>query len=108
MHAVTGHIVETCVGEEMGTIVLDDLKCIREHGSGETRNHGRAGALELHTLGRSIGSLECSPTERAWRASQSSNRANTTSVEHAGDVAEFLPTVVVVAVSTRAQSGALP
>jgi putative transposase len=41
-------MVDTCVEKRIGTIVLGDLKGIREQGNGEVRNHGKAGNLKLH------------------------------------------------------------
>jgi len=48
LHAVTRRIVDTCVKKGIGTIVLGDLKGIRQQGGGESRNHGKAGNLKLH------------------------------------------------------------
>jgi putative transposase len=48
LHAVTRRMVDTCVEKRIGTIVLGDLKGIREQGNGEVRNHGKAGSLKLH------------------------------------------------------------
>jgi putative transposase len=48
LHAVTRRMVDTCVEKGIGTIVLGDLKGIREQGNGEARNHGKAGNLKLH------------------------------------------------------------
>jgi putative transposase len=48
LHAVTRRIVDTCVEKRIGTIILGDLKGIRQQNNGETRNHGRAGNLKLH------------------------------------------------------------
>ncbi len=49
LHAVTRRIVDTCVEKGIGTIVLGDLKGIRQQRNGGARNHGRAGNLKLHT-----------------------------------------------------------
>jgi putative transposase len=49
LHAVTRHIVDTCVEKGVGIIVLGDLKGIRRQANGEARSHGKAGNLKLHT-----------------------------------------------------------
>jgi putative transposase len=48
LHAVSRRIVDVCIEKGIGTIILGDLKGIRQRSSGETRNHGRAGNLKLH------------------------------------------------------------
>ncbi|MBU1749877.1 MAG: transposase [Chloroflexi bacterium] len=48
LHAATRHIVNTCIEKGIGTIVLGDLKGIRQQASGESRNHGKVGNLKLH------------------------------------------------------------
>lgn len=49
LHTVTRHIVDNGIEKGIGTIVLGDLKGIREHADGKDRNWGRAGNLKLHT-----------------------------------------------------------
>jgi len=48
LYAVTRRIVDTCVEKGIGTIVLGDLKGIRQQEGRESRNHGKAGNLKLH------------------------------------------------------------
>jgi len=48
LHAVTRRIVDMCVKKGIGTIVLGELKGIRQQEGGESRNHGKAGNLKLH------------------------------------------------------------
>jgi len=48
LHTVTKRIVDTCIQREIGTIVLGDLKGIRQDANGEVRNHGKAGNFKLH------------------------------------------------------------
>lgn len=48
LHAVTRRIVGTCVKKGIGTIVLGDLKGIRQQPGGETHSWGKAGNLKLH------------------------------------------------------------
>ena len=48
LHAVTRHIVDTCVEKRVGVIVLGDLKGIRQQANGKPCSHGRAGNLKLH------------------------------------------------------------
>ena len=48
LHAVTRHIVDTCVEKGIGIIVSGDLKGIRQQANGEARNRGKAGNLKLH------------------------------------------------------------
>ena len=40
--------MDTCIKKGIGTIVLGDLRGIRQQGNGEARNHGKAGNLKLH------------------------------------------------------------
>jgi len=48
LHAITRHIVDTCIEKRVGTIVLGDLRGVREQADGTPRNIGRAGNLKLH------------------------------------------------------------
>ena len=40
--------MDTCVEKGVGTVVLGDLKGIRQQTNGESRNYGKAGNLKLH------------------------------------------------------------
>jgi len=48
-HTLSKHIVQRCVGEGVGTIVVGDLSDIREGGNGESKNWGKHGNLDLHS-----------------------------------------------------------
>ena len=48
-HTLSQHIVARCVEEEVGTIVVGDLSGIREDESGEVRDWGTHGNLDLHS-----------------------------------------------------------
>ncbi|TKX74480.1 transposase [Halorubrum sp. GN11_10-6_MGM] len=49
-HTLSKHIVERCVEEGVGTIVVGDLSGIREdHNTNESKNWGRHGNLDLHS-----------------------------------------------------------
>jgi putative transposase len=49
-HTLSKHIVERCVDEEVGTIVVGDLSGIREdEEAGESKNWGKHGNLDLHS-----------------------------------------------------------
>jgi transposase len=48
LHTLSKHIVERCIGEEIGTIAIGDLSDIREDDDGEARNWGRSGNKKLH------------------------------------------------------------
>ena len=49
-HTLSKHIVERCVDEGVGTIVVGDLSGIREdEANGESKNWGKHGNLDLHS-----------------------------------------------------------
>ena len=48
-HALSRHIVDQCVEEEVGTIVVGDLSGIREDESDEVKDWGPHGNLDLHS-----------------------------------------------------------
>ena len=49
-HTLSKHIVQRCVEEEVGTIVVGDLSGIREdEENGEVKNWGKHGNLDLHS-----------------------------------------------------------
>ncbi|WP_178917828.1 RNA-guided endonuclease TnpB family protein [Natronomonas gomsonensis] len=49
-HTLSKHIVQRCVGEGVGTIVVGDLSGIREDKeNGESKNWGKHGNLDLHS-----------------------------------------------------------
>jgi transposase, IS605 OrfB family, central region len=49
-HTLSKHIVQRCVDEDVGTIVVGDLSGIRENeGHGESKNWGKHGNLDLHS-----------------------------------------------------------
>lgn len=50
IHTLSRHIVQRCVDEEVGTIVMGDLSGIREdEENGEPKNWGKHGDLDLHS-----------------------------------------------------------
>jgi len=48
LHALSKHIVERCVEEDIGTIAIGDLKYIRKKENGKNRNWGKSGNKKLH------------------------------------------------------------
>lgn len=48
LHTLSKHIVERCVEEGVGTIVVGDLSDIRKEVDGESRNWGKDGNKKLH------------------------------------------------------------
>jgi putative transposase len=48
LHSLAKHVVERCIGHEVGRIAIGDLSEIREDKNGESRNWGRSGNKKLH------------------------------------------------------------
>jgi putative transposase len=59
-HTLSTHLVERCVEKGVGTIAIGDLGGIRDDDSGETKDWGRHGNLDLHSwaFDRFTGMLE--------------------------------------------------
>ncbi len=47
-HSLAKHIVERCVENEVGRINVGDLEGVREDETGDAKNWGRHGNLDLH------------------------------------------------------------
>ncbi len=75
-HTLSKHIVQRCVDEGVGTIVVGDLSGIREdEENGESKNWVNTATL-TYIRGRSTASPTFSNTKRRWKASRSNRCPN--------------------------------